>query len=126
MRTTTRQWLSWPVRLIAFLGWFAGSVIKHNLMVISDGVTPGQRSTPGIAKFVTHCRNDHEITALSAFITLTPGTLALGHEIEAEQPHRHTIYVHAMYARSPDALRDELRVMERHVLHAIRKSGEIT
>ena len=54
-----------------------------------------------------------EITILSNFISLTPGTLSLD-----VSPDKRTLYVHAMSASSPESLRRtikdgfERRVME--------------
>lgn len=116
-------WVTWPVRIVWFLLWFTWLVVRTNAMVLRDALTPGQNSTPGIARYDSHCRTDAEITLLSACITLTPGTLTLGHDTPADPAVAHTIYVHGMYSPHADHLREELRDIERHLLTAMRREG---
>ncbi len=114
-------WLTWPWRLLAFAGWFAWQVLRTNTAVLRDNLTPGQDSTPGIARFDTRCRTDAEITLLGALITLTPGTLTLG--VTASGDRRRALYVHGMYAPDAPTLRAELTEMETRMLHAVRREG---
>lgn len=115
-------WLTWPFRLLAFAFWFAREVVIANIAVLRDNLTPGQDSTPGIARYATRCRTDAEITLLAALITLTPGTLTLG--TETTPKGQRVLFVHGMYAADADALRSELEGMETRMLHAVRRAGE--
>lgn len=117
------SWLTWPVRIVAFLFWFAWLVVRTNAVVLRDAVTPGQSSTPGIARFDSRCHTDTEITLLSACITLTPGTLTVGHDTPADEEIDHTIYVHCMYSPHQEHLRREIRDLETHLLRAMRRKG---
>jgi multicomponent Na+:H+ antiporter subunit E len=116
-----RQLLTWPFRGLAFAGWFAKELVVSNLVVLRDNLTPGQDSTPGIARYVTRCRSDYENTLLASLITLTPGTLTLG--TAAEGDGERVLYVHAMYHPDADAVRADLRDMESRMLHAVRREG---
>lgn len=116
------SWFTWPWRLLAFAGWYAREVVRTNIIVLRDNLTPGQDSTPGIALLETRCRTDHEITLLAALITLTPGTLTLGTHTTGEDDTR-VLYVHGMYATDADALRAELRTLETRMLQAVRREG---
>ncbi|WP_062132872.1 Na+/H+ antiporter subunit E [Demequina aestuarii] len=116
-------WLTWPVRIVAFLLWFAWLVVRTNAVVLRDALTRGQDSTPGIARYDSRCRTDAEITLLSTCITLTPGTLTVGHHTPEESDVGHTIYVHGMYSPDADHLRAELRDIEGRLLSAIRREG---
>lgn len=115
-------WLTWPFRLLAFAGWYAREVVFANVAVLRDNLTPGQNSTPGIARYPTRCRSDAEITLLAALITLTPGTLTLGAQITPDG--QRVIFVHGMYAADVEALRGELDGMETRMLRAVRRKGE--
>lgn len=117
-------WLTWPLRVIRFAFWFAWQLVLSNVAVVRDNITTGQNSTPGIARYVTACRTDGEITMLAALITLTPGTLTLGTDIHYidDEPYR-VLFVHGMYAPDADALRAELSVMETNMLKAVRRKG---
>lgn len=113
--------LTWPLRLVGFVLWFIWAVITSNIVVLRDNLTPGQDSKPGIARMVTRCSTDLEVTFLSVFITLTPGTLTLG-AADRDNGER-VLYVHGMYNDSADDLRDELEDMESRMLRAFRRKG---
>lgn len=115
-----RNWITWPWRMLAFLAWYAKELFTASLVVLHDNLTPGQQSTPGIARITTRCRTDGELTLLAALITITPGTLTLGtgHTDEAG-----VLYVHGMYAADPDGLRQSIADMEARMLHACRREG---
>ncbi|WP_434742085.1 Na+/H+ antiporter subunit E [Micromonospora sp. SH-82] len=119
-------WITWPLRLVAFAAWYVRELVVANVVVLRDNLTPGQDSTPGIARLDTRCRTDAEITLLAALITLTPGTLTLGTTTSADAKGTRVLFVHGMYAPDADALRAELRVMETRMLHAVRPSGDPT
>jgi len=114
-------WITWPFRVLTFGLWFAREIVIANIAVLRDNLTPGQDSTPGIARYMTRCRSDGEITLLAALITLTPGTLTLG--TETTEAGQRSLFVHGMYADNADALRAELEGMETRMLHAIRRNG---
>lgn len=113
--------LTWPVRLVVFLFWFAWAVITSNATVVRDLITPGQGSTPGVVALTTRCTTDLEATLLGAIITLTPGTLTLGTRITSEGTRM--VYVHGMYHSSAEELRRDLSEMERWLLWALRRKG---
>lgn len=114
-------WLSWPLRLASFTLWYVRALITSNIAVLRDNLTPGQASTTGIARYITACHSDHELTLFAALITLTPGTLTLGTETTDEGLR--VLFVHGLYAADGDALRIELADMETRMLHAIRRRG---
>lgn len=117
------SWLTWPLRLAGFTAWYAGQLVLSNVAVLRDNLTPGQDSTPGIARLDTRCRTDLEVTLLAALITLTPGTLTMGTERVGGDRTR-VIYVHGLYHRDADEMRTDLREMEDHLLHAVRRKGD--
>ncbi|BDZ60708.1 Na(+)/H(+) antiporter subunit E [Demequina sediminis] len=116
------SWVTWPVRIVGLALWFAKEIVVSSAAVLRDNFTPGQNSTPGIARLETRCRTDLEITLFASMITITPGTLTLGTDVVGDEQTR-VLYVHGMYAADADALRAELRVMENKVLHAVRREG---
>lgn len=118
-----KNWLTWPLRWCVFLAWFAREAVVANVAIVRDNLTPGQDSTPVIARVATRCRTDAEVTFLAALLTLTPGTLTLG--TQTRQGVRE-LFVHEMYIGSTDGLRTEVRRMEEHMLRAVRRSGDPT
>lgn len=117
------SWLTWPWRLLGFLGWFAWQVVLSNVAVIRDNITPGQDSTPGVLTYETRCRTDLELTTLAALITITPGTLTLGTSPARHEGDTRRLHVHGMYHPHAQALRTELVAMENRMLGALRRQG---
>ncbi|MFP7761362.1 Na+/H+ antiporter subunit E [Marisediminicola sp. LYQ134] len=115
------SWLTWAPRLAGFAGWFGVEIVRTNVAVLSDNLTPGQNSAPGIARYDTRCRTEFEITLLGSLITLTPGTLTLG--TTRTDAGDWVLYVHGMYNADADDLRSSLHHMESRMLGAVRRKG---
>lgn len=114
--------LSWPFRLIGFFFWYLWALITANYSVLKDNLTPGQDSTPGIARFPSRSETEFEFTLIAVLITLTPGTLSLGTSTRRDDEPR-VLYVHGLYSETADELRAELKDMEDRMLSAIRLKG---
>lgn len=120
------RWLSWPPRLVGFAGWYAWTLVKSNLRLMADILTPGQASTPGILRLPLRSESDFEVTLIASLISLTPGTLTLAaHDAASENSPRspRTIYVHGMYSPDRGSLTNELYEMESRMLAAVRRAG---
>ncbi|MEX0884552.1 MAG: Na+/H+ antiporter subunit E [Cyclobacteriaceae bacterium] len=79
-------------KLIYFIFYFIYELIKANLQVAYDVVTPRFYMKPGIIQIPLTAKSDLEITLLANLISLTPGTLSLDVSNDRE-----VLYVHAMY-----------------------------
>ena len=132
------KWLTWPLRFLGFLLWYAWELILSNAAVTRDVLTPGHRSSPIVVRYRTRCRSEFETVLLSVLITLTPGTLTLatvarpraGADGDASHGHEgvagteeYDIFVHAMYSDGPQDARSSLQEMETHMLNGIRPGG---
>lgn len=103
-------------RIIAFLFYYIFELIRSNLIVAWDIVTPTHHMRPGVVAIPLDAKSDVEITALANLITMTPGTLSL--DISDD---RKVLYVHAMYIDDVDKLRRETKEsLERRVLNILR------
>jgi multicomponent Na+:H+ antiporter subunit E len=72
--------------------------------------------TPGVVAIPIRAKTDLEITLLANLISMTPGTLSL--DVSED---RKTLYVHAMYVKDPQDLRDDItNNLERRVLEILR------
>jgi multicomponent Na+:H+ antiporter subunit E len=76
--------------IVRFLLFFIWEVVKSNIRVAYDVVTPTHHMRPGIVAIPLEARTDFEILFLANLITLTPGTLSL--DVSAD---RKVLYVHA-------------------------------
>lgn len=93
--------------LASFFAYFFRILIKANLQVAWEIITPGYHMTPRFLRYPIEGMTDFQITSFANAITLTPGTLVT--DISND---RRFLYVHCMYAKDPqDAIKDldELR-----------------
>lgn len=96
----------WLVKEIFVSGW----KVALGVLGIGDPIRPAIIAIP------LDARTDLEITLFACSITLTPGTLTLD-----VSPDRRTLYVHAMFASDPDAVRDDTKAtMESRILKVLR------
>lgn len=105
-----KVWLT--VSLAAFFAW---ELVRANLRLAIDVVTPGYHMTPGVVAVPLDAQGDTHILVLAALINLTPGSVAL----DVSQD-RKVMYVHVMYMETPDRARAEIKEgYERRVLELL-------
>lgn len=101
------------IRLLLFFIW---ELIRANLRVALEVLTPGLRIRPGVIAIPLDVKSDAEITLLANLITLTPGSISLDISID-----RSVLYLHAMYIDDPDEVRREIKEgFERRVMEVFR------
>lgn len=102
---------SWLKLIIAFL-W---ELIEGSVQVVIDVLTPQHRSRPGIIAVPLDTHREMALLVLTNYISLTPGTLSLDVTEDCN-----TLYIHAMFADDPDALRRSIKEgVERRVKEAM-------
>lgn len=79
-------------KVVAFILFFLKELVKANIQVAYDVMTPTFYMKPGIIRIPLSVKTDLEITLLANLITLTPGTLSLD-----VSDDKKVLYVHAMY-----------------------------
>ncbi len=103
-------------QIISFIFFFLKELIKANIEVAYDVITPTNYMDPGIVGIPLDAKTDLEITLLANFITLTPGTLSL--DISTD---RKTLYVHGMYIRDKSTFINDIKSgFERRLLEILR------
>ncbi|MBN1634174.1 MAG: Na+/H+ antiporter subunit E [Ignavibacteria bacterium] len=80
-----------PKVIFLFL-FFVKELIKANIRVTIEIVSPPLKMKPGIVKVPLSLENDLQITLLANLLTLTPGTLTL--DISEDKKY---IFIHGMY-----------------------------
>ena len=94
---------------------FLYELVVSSLAVIWDILTPRHRAVPEIIEVPLDVQSDAGILLVTNLISLTPGTLSI--DVSED---RKTLFVHAMFAADPDAVRRQLKDgMERWVREAI-------
>ncbi len=87
--------------VINFAVFFLKELVAANLKVARTVLSPKMNLTPGVVAVPIELPNNAAITLLVNLITLTPGTLAL--DVSSDQ---RMLYIHAMDASDPSALRE--------------------
>jgi len=97
--------------IVLFTGYFVRILIKANLEVAWEVITPGHYMSPRFIRYPVEGMSDIQITVLANAISLTPGTLSVDLSDAKE-----FLYIHAMYAKDRgqavqaiDELRDRIR-----------------
>lgn len=103
-------------KIIGFFFFFLKELVKANLEVAYDVITPSFYMKPGIVKIDLDAETDLEITLLANLITLTPGTLSLD-----VSDDRKVLYVHAMYIRDREQFVQSIKQgFEKRLLEILR------
>jgi multicomponent Na+:H+ antiporter subunit E len=103
-------------QVLSFVVFFLWELLVANLRVAADVLTPQAHMRPRIIAVPLDARTHAEITFLANLISLTPGTLSL--DVSTD---RRVLFIHAMYAADPEAVKREIKEgLERRVLALMR------
>jgi multicomponent Na+:H+ antiporter subunit E len=103
-------------QVISFLLFFVWELVLANVRVAADVLTLRPRMRPRIIAVPLEAHTHFEIVMLANLISLTPGTLSL--DVATD---RRVLYIHAMYADDPEAVRREIKDgLERRLLALLR------
>lgn len=108
-------------RVLAFLLFFLVELIRANLRVAGDVLSPRWRMRPRVLAVPLDARTEVEITLLANMMSLTPGTVTL----DVSNDRRY-LYLHAMYATDPDEVRRQVKEGFERRLLAITRGLEET
>ncbi len=102
-------------RFIGFICFFIWELLLSNIKVAIDIVTPLRNTKPGVLRFPLSTRNDLEITLISNFISLTPGTLVL----DASED-KSALFIHSMFLDDEEQALADWHELEDKLLRVIR------
>lgn len=103
-------------KVITFFFFFLYELVKANLQVAYEVMTPNYNMTPGIVKVPLDAKSNLEITFLANLISLTPGTLSLD-----VSDDKKVLYVHSMYITSKESfIRSIKNGFEKRILEILR------
>lgn len=80
------------LHFISFILFYISEVVKSNLRVAYDVLTPTHQMKPGIISVDVSGMTDRQLLFMANFITMTPGTLGLSFSDAKDK-----LYIHAMY-----------------------------
>ena len=102
-------------RVLYFLLYFIEELIRANITIAKDVITPTFLGKPGVIGLELDAKTNLEITLVANIISLTPGTLSL--DVSADKK---TLFVHAMYLTDEDKVRESLKILEHRLLKVMR------
>lgn len=110
------RYFTFMIKVVSFIGFFFKELIKANIEVAYDVITPTFHMTPGIVRVPLEANTNLEITFLANLISLTPGTLSL--DVSDDQK---VLYVHSMYiADKEEFIRGIKEGFEKRLLEILR------
>lgn len=92
------RYFTMSFKIVSFFFFFLYELLKANVQVAYDVITPKLYMQPGIVRVPLDAKSDIEITLLANLISLTPGTLSL--DVSSDKS---ALYVHAMYIKDKEA-----------------------
>ena len=102
-------------KVIILLLFFLYELVKANLQVAYEVITPKLNMTPGIIMVPLDVKSDIGITVLANMISLTPGTLSL--DVSNDKK---VLFVHAMYIKDREKfIRSIKDGFERRILEVL-------
>lgn len=112
----SRKYVRFVPKILSFIVYFLYQMIKANIEVAYDVVTPTFYMTPGIVQVPLDAETDVEITLLANIVSLTPGTLSL--DVSTD---RKMLYIHSMYIKDRESFIYEIKNgFERRLLEITR------
>jgi len=107
------------LKIGVFISFYLKELFVASLRVAYDVLTPRDHMQPAVIAIPLEAKTDLEITLLTNFITLTPGTLS----IDVSQD-RKTLYIHEVYVKHGDVgqVRKQIKEgFEKKILDITRK-----
>jgi multicomponent Na+:H+ antiporter subunit E len=102
-------------KIILFTGYFLRELIRSNLRVAWDVVTPTHYMKPAVIAVPLDAKTEGEIALVANLISLTPGTLTL--DVSSD---RRVLYIHVMYLDDLEQVRADIKRFEARVLELLR------
>lgn len=103
-------------QLIGFLIFYLVEMIKANILIARDILSPGAKMTPGIVRIELDLTSDHEILSLFNLISMTPGTLSV--DLSSDKKY---IYVHAWHIEDEEQFKKDIKnKLEKRVMEVYR------
>jgi len=106
-----------PASAVVFVVYFVVQLVKSNLQVAWEVITPRPSMNRAIISVPLHVSTDGLVTVVGNALTLTPGTLTV--DVRRDDPDRPPVlYVHALHFTDVDALRRDVLRLERLAVRA--------
>jgi multicomponent Na+:H+ antiporter subunit E len=98
MKYIRKAWL-----FFVFLLFYLKEMVKANVQLARDILSPKMHIHPGIVKVHINAKNGRQTLALFNLVTMTPGSLCL----DVSDDHS-CLYIHGLYVKSHDEFEKEI------------------
>lgn len=103
-------------RILSFCVFYLYEMVKANVEVTYEIMLKKFKMTPGIIEYKHDLQSDFEITMLTKFIALTPGTMVL-----KVSPDKKTVFIHALYLSDKEKFIHRMKNgLERRLIEVFR------
>lgn len=102
-----------PIAMVRFLAVFGWSVLKANIVVAWEVLTPRNRIREGIIGVPLDCDHPLVLTAINHAVNLAPGTMVV--DIDRDPT---VVYVHVLHLDDPGSVHAEVHQLERLAMAA--------
>ncbi|MEQ8840106.1 MAG: Na+/H+ antiporter subunit E [Acidimicrobiales bacterium] len=107
-----------PLALLRFIGSSAISILRANLVVAWEVLTPSNRINEGVVAVELASNNPVVITHVTHAIILAPGTMVI--DIDKGSDDRPTVlFIHVLHLRSVEEVREDVLQLETLALAAV-------
>lgn len=103
-----------PLALLRFLGHMLVALLKSNVQLAYEVLTPTDYTKPGLLEVRLPPSSELVLTVVANSITLTPGTMTLGLDARTS-----TLVIHVLHLRDVDVARAEIEELHRLVSSAL-------
>lgn len=115
-KSNDRKYFNRVPKIIKFFLMITYDLLKANIAVTYEVVTPRLNMKPGIVQYTMDAKTDFEITMLSNLISLTPGTLI----IDVSEDKK-VLYIHAMHLSNKEKFIENIKNrIEKKLLEILR------
>lgn len=103
-------------KIIMFILYFIYDMIRANIEVTREIITPKLNMAPGIIAYRHSFRTDFEITMFTNMVALTPGTMVL--KISEDKK---ILYIHSLYLKDKEKFIEKMKNgLERKLIEILR------
>ena len=115
-----------PISALVFITYFLFQLLRSNLIVAWEIITPGSRLNRAIIAVPMHVASDGLVTLVGNAVTLTPGTLTIDvREADAEIGSPPILYVHVLQVGDVESARASVLKLERLAVKAFGTRDQI-
>lgn len=116
-----------PIAAARYAGYFLVQLVKSNLIVAWEIVTPGTRVHRAIIRVPLHTTSAGVATLVANSITLTPGTVTIDvdEHIDADGAATYTLFVHVLLLDDVASVRRDVLQLERLAVKAFGRRADL-